>query len=82
MKVTLASCGNPDHFQNPYEPMWGCESDSKITVNSLEEASAKCRKFIDRNFLGGGNWAGGDVFENNKIIARIAYNGRILPAQK
>jgi len=78
MEVILASCGNPDHFQDPDQPMYGCESDCKVAVNSLEEASKECRKFIDRNFLGGGNWAGGDVYENHKCIAEIAYNGRIF----
>ena len=82
MEVTLASCGNPDHFQNPDQPMYGCESDCKVSVNSLEEASVECRKFIDSNFLGSGNWAGGDVFEENKCIAKIAYNGRILRIKK
>lgn len=78
MKVKLASCGNPDHFQDPDRPMYGCESDKMLSVASLEEASAECRKFIERNYLGSGNWAGGDVFEGKKCIAKIAYNGRIL----
>ncbi len=79
MEVILASRGNPDHFQDPEQPMYGCESDSKVTVNSLEEASIECRNFIDRNYLGGGNWAGGEVFKDKKCIAEISYNGRIVP---
>ncbi|MDH5388528.1 MAG: hypothetical protein OEY06_08765 [Gammaproteobacteria bacterium] len=78
MEVLLASCGNPDHYQDPDQPMWGCESDSKVSVKSLEEASAACRSFIERNELGNGNWAGGDVYEGDKHIATIAYNGRIM----
>ena len=78
MEVLLASCGNPDHYQDPDQPMWGCESDSKVSVKSLDEASAECRDFIKRNELGSGNWAGGDVFEGNEHIAQIAYNGRII----
>ena len=81
MEVMLASCGNPDHFQNPELPMYGCEDDCKITVKSLDEASAACRSFIERNELGNGNWAGGDVYEGNKVINRIAYNGRIMEPQ-
>ncbi len=46
-------------------------------MESLEEASLECRKFIERNNLGGGNWVGGAVYEDNKCIVRIAYNGRI-----
>jgi hypothetical protein len=82
MEVELASCGNPDHFQDPDQPMWGCEGDCRITVNSLDDASAECRKFIERNSLGSGNWAGGSVYENNARIAQIAYNGRIIPQQE
>ena len=78
MEVMLASCGNPDHFQNPELPMYGCEDDCKITVKSLDEASVECRKYIERNELGSGNWAGGDVLEDNKRIAQIGYNGRII----
>ena len=81
MEVLLASCGNPDHFQDPERPMWGCESDRKVTVKSLKEASVQCRGFIERNELGNGNWAGGDVFEQDKRIAEIAYNGRIMDAE-
>ena len=62
--------------------MHGCEEDHFITVNSLEEASLECRKFIKRNYLGGGNWAGGTAYENNQCIAEIAYNGRIIPKQE
>jgi len=51
MEVILASCGNPDHFQNPDQPMYGCESDHRVIVNSLEEASVECKKFINRNSL-------------------------------
>jgi len=82
MEVILASCGNPDHFQDPEQPMYGCESDRKVTVTSLEEASIECKDFIDRNYLGSGNWAGGDVFKYKKRIAKISYNGRIVSIQE
>ncbi|MFQ5642329.1 MAG: hypothetical protein ACE5FQ_01380 [Thiogranum sp.] len=78
MEVILASCGNPDHFQDPDQPMYGCENNSRLAVNSLEEASLKCKDFINRNYLGSGNWAGGEVFEGNKCIAKISYNGNII----
>jgi len=83
MEVILASCGNPDHFQHPDHSMYGAEKDTRIRVKSLEEASKKCREFIDNNDLGSGNWAGGDVFEKNQCIAKVSYNGRIwLPGSK
>jgi len=81
MKVELASCGNPDHFQDPDHPMYGCESNRYVTVKTLEEASTVCRKFIENNFLGGGNWAGGRVYDRSKHIARISCTGKILPPE-
>lgn len=82
MKVLLASCGNIDHYQDPYQPMYGCEKDKKVTVKTLEEASVECRKFIEKNELGSGNWAGGDVYEGKKCVAQIGYNGRIMEPKK
>ncbi len=61
--------------KNPNDPMFGCEDDYTTTVHSFEEASKECRGFIQRNELGNGNWSGGDIYENNKYIAEIAYNG-------
>lgn len=78
MHVILASCGNPDYYQDPDEPMYGCEENSKRNVSSLVEASMECRKFIERNDLGSGNWAGGEIFDGNKQVARISYNGSVL----
>ncbi len=83
MEVILASCGNPDHFQDPYLPMWGCEDNRKVQVESIEDASKICVKFIRDNELGGGNWLGGQVLEDKQIIADIGYNGKVtLPGDK
>ena len=77
MKVKLSSVGNPDFGQNPNKPMWGVKNKT-VKVNSFKEASAVCQKFIDENDLGGGNWTGGEILdENNKVIANVSYNGRV-----
>ena len=76
-RVRLASCGNPDHGQNPNHRMYGAEANRWQKVGSIAEASTACRKFIEDNDLGGGNWSGGEVMDDKKIIiARISYNGR------
>jgi hypothetical protein len=80
MEVILASCGNPDHYQDPFLPMWGCQDNCKLSVESLEEASRFCLEFIRKNDLGGGNWAGGQVLKGKKVIAVIEYNGAITMA--
>ena len=79
MMLTLASVGNPDYDQNPFQKLFGCEPDCTITVHSLEEASRKCLEFIKRNNLGRGNWSGGDVFDDEKnLIAKIEYTGWVI----
>ena len=78
LKVTLKSVGNPDFRQDPTRPMYGCERNQTVEVKSFAEASLVCREFIDRNDLGSGNWAGGDVFDDSgKLIARVSYNGKL-----
>ncbi len=71
-RLKLASVPNPEHDE------WFSPAPRRyITVNSLKEASRKCREYIEEFNLGSGNWAGGLVLQNRKQIARISYNGRI-----
>jgi len=72
--VSLKSCGNPDYCQDPYHSI---SPEFIKHVDTLQEASEKCRKYISEYNLGGGNWNGGQVFENGVKIAEISYNGRI-----
>ena len=81
MFVILSTIGNPDYGQNPYEKLFSAEADHTIEVRSLDEASQVCKKFIDKNELGGGSWSGGQVFDGNRQIANISYNGRIWPVE-
>lgn len=79
MKVKLASCGNPDYpGQDPNRPLYGAERNRTVRVKDLKEAQQVCRAFIVRNHLGGGNWAGGEVLDDDgKIIAKVGFNGRV-----
>jgi len=79
MKVELSTVGNPDYGQNPDQELWGCiVRSAKVEVNSFEHASQLCRQFIEMNELGGGNWSGGDIFDDKgKRIAYVSYNGRV-----
>ena len=77
MTVKLSSCGNPDFRQNPNEPLFGCPKEVYVEVATLKGASLICLKYIDSWELGGGNWDGGQVYEGNKQIARVSYNGRV-----
>lgn len=80
--VVLASTGNPDHGQYPDQPLFGV-SPCKATVTTLNAASAACRRYISDNGLGGGNWAGGNVTSDGKVVAQVSYNGRVwLPVKR
>jgi hypothetical protein len=77
MEVLLSSVGNPDYCQDPNQPMFGAKSNKAVEVKDFTEASIECLAFILRNDLGSGNWDGGDIIENGKLIAYVSYNGRV-----
>lgn len=72
--VKLSSCGNPDHGQNPNDSL---SPEVSIEVATLKGASEICLKYIANWNLGGSNWAGGQVYEDGKQVARVSYNGRV-----
>lgn len=72
MRVRLESKANQD--------LRGDSRDIKerfVDVCSLKNAQAVCNNFIAGCGLGGGNWTGGQVFDNGIQVAEISYNGRI-----
>ncbi|MEO7326483.1 MAG: hypothetical protein ABIW82_16815 [Dokdonella sp.] len=75
----LATCGNPDHGQDPDAALWGADRDHFIIVNEIADISTAGHAFIEENGLGGGNWFGGDIFDSSGgKVGRLAYNGRIF----
>ena len=80
--VYLRGAGNPDNQQY-------CDvcRPALVLCESLEDASKECKKYIQQNELGGGNWGGsfpndvyqsGHVFDlDGKLVKYISYNGRI-----
>ena len=73
--VHLSSVGNPDFGQDPARPLYGVQS-KVVKAVSIADASEKCRKFLDENGLGSGNWSGGQVYLEEECVAVISYNGR------
>lgn len=50
----------------------------KKPVNTLSEAVAVCKTYIDDWDLGGSTWTGGQVYDiNGKLVAYVSYNGRV-----
>jgi hypothetical protein len=76
--VQLASLGNIDFGQDPRRSLPGVPK-RRVRVDSLRAASTACRKYIEDNELGGGNWTGGDVIDaaTKTVVAHVSYNGRV-----
>lgn len=51
-----------------------------VPVHSLVDARRKALDFIRAWDLGGGNWIGGEVASDGKVVARVSYNGRVWDA--
>ena len=61
-----------------FEEMHKNKKGKYVSVSSLKEARKECSQFIDYYNLGGGNWTGGIVVnENYEFVAYISYNGRV-----
>jgi hypothetical protein len=76
--LQLCAYGNEDFRQTPGIGFQGL-TEEILSIDSLEQASAICQKYIARFDLGGGNWGykTGAVFDlEGNPVAWISYNGR------
>ena len=49
-----------------------------LPVANLVEASEVCQRYIKKYNLGGSNWTGGRVINDNAdFVASVSYNGRV-----
>ncbi len=74
-RTMLCSEGNLDHGQ------YVAVSPSVVVrVKTIRDAVTACREYIYEWNLGSGNWCGdaGKVFNSQRLIARITYNGKVL----
>jgi hypothetical protein len=72
LTVKLSSAPNPDLNQTEAPA-----PTVMYPVHNLEEASALCRQYIETYQLGGGNWTGGQVYQNDVETHHVSYNGRV-----
>ena len=74
--VRLALMPNPDF--GPGSPEAALEADESKVVKDIRQARDATQKFIRSWNAGGGNWVGGQVFDDKgKQVAQISYNGRV-----
>ena len=76
MTVTVSHAPNPDIVGGYWQDTVDSRKAQYIEVNGINEAIRTCRGYIRLNELGGGNWTGGEVFNNGEYIGRISYNGK------
>ena len=74
LQLTMSSRGNPDFRENPNDAL---SATIIIEVANWQAASQACQAYIGQYDLGGGNWNGGQIFEQDRQIARVSYNGRV-----
>ncbi len=77
--VTLSKAGSPDRGQDPTRSFWRTRPTSAV-ARTMEVAAALCEDYIQENDLGSGNWTGGEILEDGRLVARVSYNGRIWNA--
>lgn len=76
LRVALAAGFNPDF--DSYSHGGGRPPDREVVVDSLRRARAECVAYRDVHQLGGGHWAGGQVYDaSGNRVAQISYNGRV-----
>lgn len=74
--VKLSNVGNPDYRQDSHRPLPDTVC-GVAHVETMAEAAALCRNYIEFYELGGGNWNGGELTCENVVIGRVSYNGHI-----
>ena len=53
-------------------------AESAVSARSLSECSALVRAFILNNDLGAGEWIAGEAYDGKGLVAKLAYNGRVI----
>jgi hypothetical protein len=76
--VHLEAVPNYD-YTSPDNPLRNMrERSSYVPVSGLVEASRVVRQYIEGHEMGSGNWAGGEVWDDQgKHVATVSYNGRV-----
>lgn len=75
--VELKDVGNPDRGENPNRSVTGLQAET-VEVDGFEEASRVCLDYIDQHDLGGGNWSGGKIVDEDGVfVGQVSYNGKV-----
>lgn len=75
-EVELEAVPNTDFANGSHEAKVRVKK-SKKSANSIEQAVAITKQFIQENDLGGSNFIPAKIYKNGKHIGFISYNGRV-----
>lgn len=76
MQVEMKASPNPDYDAPEHRATIRIKA-FRHTVDSFKDASRAVRHFIETNDLGSGNWTGGRIFNDGRVVGRVSYNGRV-----
>lgn len=76
LQVELKAGPNPD-YNAPDDRATMRIKAFRHSVDSYKDASRAVRHFVETNNLGGGNWTGGRIFDDGRLVGRVSYNGRV-----
>ena len=81
-KLIIKICGNIDHGEDPNKAPFGLKEQYIEEANEIYELQVYFRDFIEENDLGASNIVSAKVFEDNKHIGDIFYNGNYKSKEK
>lgn len=81
--LTLGHVPNPDIRGGYWEQPVDDGAPKKKHLNTLAECVEAAAEYIERNHLGGGNWADrthncGRITKDGEVVAWVSYNGRLF----
>lgn len=84
-RVLLSNVGNTDHGQDPHTEIFDTTC-GWAWVDTIKDAVALCRFYIEFYDLGNGNWSGGEIqilahdlasgAQSFEKVSQVCYNGR------
>ncbi len=77
LTLKIEVCGNPDMGQDPSQPPFGVNRTTQIRASRIEIIRIMVEDFQLRHQLGGGNWKDATLFDGDKRIGRMSWNGRL-----
>jgi hypothetical protein len=77
LTLNIEVCGNPDRGQNPAKPPFGVDRITTIRASRIEIIRLMMEEFQAKHYLGGGNWKKATLFDGDRKVGRVSWNGRV-----